>query len=333
MNESFRTPARSACARIGIVTPVFNEQECLPLYEQVVRERLLSSSDYDFEILFVDDGSQDRSWEIICCICERDSRFRGIRLSRNFGGHIADSAGLAHVTGDAVAILASDLQDPPEVVLQFLEKWRAGAQIVWGRRRTRNDRAWRKFASELFQRMVRRFAMPAGSKMTSGGFLLLDRKVLDSLLQFEERSRIVFALVAWTGFEQTVVEYDRAARAGGRSGWGLNRMLRSMYDVFIGFSLFPVRMMTLSGIAMFLLSVPWAGYMVINWWTSHPLPGWSSIMLALALLFGFQFLLMGIAGEYLYRIYTEVVHRPLYLISQETQSVVDSKSASSIRAR
>ena len=109
-------------------------------------------------------------------------------------------------------------------------------------------------------------------------------------------------------------------------------MIKSMYDVFIGFSFFPVRLMTLSGVAMFLLSVPWAGYMVVNWWTSHPLPGWSSIMLALALLFGFQFLLMGIAGEYLYRIYTEVVHRPLYLISQETQSVVDSKSVVRVKA-
>jgi glycosyltransferase involved in cell wall biosynthesis len=332
VNEPLPTYVRSARPRIAIVTPVFNEQECLPLYEQAVRERLLSRSDYDFDILFVDDGSQDRSWELICCICQRDSRFRGIRLSRNFGGHIADSAGLAHVDGDAVAILASDLQDPPEVILQFLEKWRAGAQIVWGRRRGRNDQTWRKFTSELFLKLVRRFAMPAGSKMTSGGFFLLDRKVLDSLLQFEERSRIVFALVAWTGFEQTVVEYDRGARAGGRSGWGLNRMIRSMYDVFIGFSLLPVRLMTLSGIAMFLLSVPWAAYMVINWWTSHPLPGWSSIMLALALLFGFQFLLMGIAGEYLYRIYTEVVHRPLYLISQETQSAADSKAVISVRA-
>jgi glycosyltransferase involved in cell wall biosynthesis len=332
VNQLLQPPVRAPLPHIAIVTPVFNEQECLPLYEQAVRERLLSNSDYDFEILFVDDGSKDRSWEIICCICQRDSRFRGIRLSRNFGGHIADSAGLAHVNGDAVAILASDLQDPPEVILQFLEKWRAGAQIVWGRRRSRSDQAWRKFTSEVFLNLVRRFAMPAGSKMTSGGFLLLDRKVLDSLLQFEEHSRIVFALVAWTGFEQTIVEYDRGARAGGRSGWGLNRMIKSTYDVFIGFSFLPVRLMTLSGMAMFLLSVLWAVYMVINWWTSHPLPGWSSIMLALALLFGFQFLLMGIAGEYLYRIYTEVVHRPLYLISQETQSVVDSKPVSAARA-
>jgi len=315
------TSPPSACPRIMIVTAVFNEEESLPLYERTVREVLLSRTDYNFEVIFVDDGSRDRSWEIIRGICGCDPRFRGIRLSRNFGAHVAESAGLAHVDGDAVATLACDLQDPPEVILQFLEKWRAGARIVWGHRRSRADPAWRRFTSKLFLRLIRRFAMPPGSKVTTGGFLLFDRAVLDSLLQFEERSRIVFALVAWTGFDQAVVDYDRRARVAGRSGWGFSKMIKSMYDMFIGFSFFPVRLMTLSGIAMFLLSMLWAGYMVINWSISHPLPGWSSIMLALALLFGFQFLLMGIAGEYLYRIYTEVVHRPLYLISEKTQSV------------
>jgi glycosyltransferase involved in cell wall biosynthesis len=281
----------------------------------------LSRTDYRFEVLFVDDGSRDRSWEIIRGICGRDARFRGIRLSRNFGANVADSAGLANVEGDAVATLPCDLQDPPEVILQFLEKWRAGARFVWGYRRTRADAVWRRWTSKMFLGMVRRFAMPTGSKVTTGGFLLLDRKVRESLLQFEERSRVVFALVAWTGFDQAYVEYDRRARVAGSSGWTFGRMIKSMYDMFIGFSFLPVRLMTLSGIAMFFLSMLWAGYMVFNWWTSHPLPGWSSIMLALALLFGFQFLLMGIAGEYLYRIYTEVVHRPLYLISDKTQSV------------
>ena len=315
-----QTSVQSIRPRIAIVTPVFNEEESLPLYERAVREVLLSRMDYNFEVLFVDDGSHDRSWEIICDLSRRDPRFRGIRLSRNFGANVADSAGLANVDGDAVATLPCDLQEPPEVILQFLEKWRAGARIVWGYRRTRADPAWRRFTSKLFLRVIRRFAMPSESKMTTGGFLLLDRKVIDSLLQFEERSRVVFALVAWTGFDQAIVEYDRRARIAGRSGWSFGRMIKSMYDMFIGFSFLPVRLMTLSGVAMFFLSMLWASYMVFNWWTSHPLPGWSSIMLALALLFGFQFLLMGIAGEYLYRIYTEVVHRPLYLISEKTQS-------------
>ncbi len=316
-----QTSVGSARPRITIVTAVFNEEESLPLYERAVREVLLSRTDYNFEVLFVDDGSRDRTWEIIRDICRRDPRFRGIRLSRNFGAHIAESAGLANVDGDAVATLACDLQDPPEVILQFLEKWRAGARIVWGYRRTRADPAWRRFTSKIFLSLIRRFAMPPGSKMTTGGFLLLDRAVVDSLQQYEERSRIVFALVAWTGFDQAVVDYDRRARIAGRSGWGLSKIIKSMYDMFIGFSFLPVRLMTLSGITMFILSMLWAGYMVFNWWTSHPLPGWSSVMLALALLFGFQFLLMGIAGEYLYRIYTEVVHRPLYLISEQTQSI------------
>ena len=318
---SDQSSASSARPRVTIVTAVFNEEESLPLYERAVREVLLSPTDYSFEVLFVDDGSTDRSWEIICDICRRDPRFHGIRLSRNFGAHIAESAGFANVDGDAVATLACDLQDPPEVILQFLEKWRAGARIVWGRRRTRVDPAWRRFTSKIFLRMIRRFAMPPGSKMVTGGFMLLDRAALDSVLQFEERSRIVFALVAWTGFNQAIVDYDRNARVAGRSGWGLGHMIKSMYDVFIGFSFLPVRLMTLAGITMFLLSMLLAGYMVFNWWTSHPLPGWSSIMLALSVLFGFQFLLMGIAGEYLYRIYTEVVHRPLYLISEKTPSV------------
>jgi glycosyltransferase involved in cell wall biosynthesis len=315
-----QTSPPSARPRITVVTAVFNEEESLPLYEHSVRQILLSHSDYNFEVLFVDDGSRDRSWEIICGICRRDPRFRGIRLSRNFGEHIAASAGFAHVDGDAVATLACDLQDPPEVILQFLAKWRAGARIVWGCRRTRADPAWRRLTSNIFLRLICRFAMPSGSKMTTGGFILIDHAVLDSLLEFEERSRVVFALVAWTGFDQATVDYDRQARVAGRSGWRFSGMIKAMYDVFIGFSFVPVRLMTLSGIAMFLLSMIWASYMVINWLTSHPLPGWSSIMLALALLFGFQFLLMGIAGEYLYRIYTEVVHRPLYLISEKTQS-------------
>jgi glycosyltransferase involved in cell wall biosynthesis len=115
-------------------------------------------------VLFVDDGSRDRSWEIICGICRKDPRFRGIRLSRNFGAHVAESAGLASVDGDAVATLARDLQDPPEVILQFPEEWRSGARIVWGHRRTRADPVWRRLTSNIFLRLIRRFAMPPGRR-------------------------------------------------------------------------------------------------------------------------------------------------------------------------
>ncbi|MGH7814706.1 MAG: glycosyltransferase family 2 protein [Candidatus Binataceae bacterium] len=312
MSEIAAKPARP---RIVIASPAFNEEANLPRYEQTVREVLLSRPDYDFRVLFVDDGSRDRTWEIMREICARDPRFRAIRLSRNFGGHLAESAALAHADGDAVVPLACDLQDPPETILQFLEKWRAGAQIVWGHRRTRDDPAWRKFTSRMFLGLMRRFAMPPDSQVTTGGFVLMDRKVVDCLLRFGERNRVNFALVAWTGFEQAVVEYDRAARTAGSSGWTLGKMLRSMYDAFIGFSFLPVRLMTSAGIAMFALTMAIAAYMVVNWMTGHPLVGWTSIMVVVTFLFGLQFLLMGMMGEYLYRIYAEVVHRPLYLVS------------------
>ena len=309
-------PSITSRPRIVIATPVLNEEANLSRYEQRIREVLLSNTEYDFQVLLVDDGSRDRSWDMIREICGRDPRFRAVRFSRNFGDHLATTAAYAHADGDAVVALACDLQDPPEVILEFAKKWREGAQIVWGHRRTRDDPPWRKITSEAFAKMLRRFAVPPGSKATTGGFLLMDRKVLDCLMRFGERNRVNFALVAWTGFNQAVVEYDRVARVAGKSGWTLSRMIKSMYDTFIGFSFLPVRLMTTSAIAMFALTMLLAAYTVIHWLTGHPLLGWTSIMVVISFLFGLQFLLMGMVGEYLYRIYTEVVHRPLYLVSE-----------------
>jgi dolichol-phosphate mannosyltransferase len=239
-------------------------------------------------------------------------------LSRNFGAHIALSAGICHATGDAVVTLACDLQDPPEVVLQFLQAWRDGARIVWGRRRKREDSRWRILASHLFYNLARRFAMPRGSKFATGSFLLLDRRVVDCFRQFREHNRLTFALVAWTGFDQAVVEYDRQKRQRGESGWTLPRMVKSSYDTLISFSPLPASLMTGLGLGAFLAALPLSAYTLICWLVSDPLRGWTSLMLALFCLFGTQFLLMGLIGEYLYRIYTEVVGRPLYVISEAT---------------
>ena len=139
--------------RILILTPVHNEEQSLPIYENTVNEVLLNHPDYDFEVLLIDDGSTDQSWDIICRICNKNNHFRGVRLSRNYGSHMALSAGFAHADADAVAILACDLQDPPTVILKFLEKWRSGAQIVWGRRRTRGDEGWRLLWIELLNQL------------------------------------------------------------------------------------------------------------------------------------------------------------------------------------
>jgi dolichol-phosphate mannosyltransferase len=312
------SPGLAQRPRVLILTPVFNEEAVLPLYEKAVRQALLSRTDYQFRVLFIEDGSTDRSWAVIQQICARDERFEGVRLSRNYGSHVALSAGFALADADGIATLACDLQDPPEVILRFLEPWRAGAHIVWGKRRTRADSVWRTWASGLFYRLLRRYAMPRGSKFTTGSFFLVDRQVAECVRQFREQSRIAFALVAWTGFGQAVVEYDRERRTVGKSGWSFSKMLRTMYDAFVGFSYLPVRLMTLLGGAAFLVAVLLVAYLLFCWFTGHPVPGWTSIMVGIAFFFGIQFLLMGVSGEYLHRIYLEVVRRPLYFISDRT---------------
>jgi dolichol-phosphate mannosyltransferase len=301
--------------RVTVITPVFNEQDSLPLYVEAVRRVLLARSDVEFDVLFVDDGSTDTSWELIQRICAADRRFRGLRLSRNFGAHIALCAGFDVAQADAVAILACDLQDPPEAVLEFVAHWKAGADIVWGHRRQRDDVLWRRLVSRLFAAAIRRYAMPRGSRFTTGSFLLADRKVVEAVQRMREHSRITFALVAWTGFRQEIVQYDRQRRRAGKSGWTFWRMVLAMYDAFVGFSVLPIRLTTALGIAISLLNVPLAIFLVANWWMGNPLPGYTPVMLVLTVFFGIQFLLMGLIGEYLYRIYLEAMQRPLYIVA------------------
>jgi glycosyltransferase involved in cell wall biosynthesis len=314
-SEPGRTPT------VLILTPVYNETAGLAAYEHAVRGILLSRTDCSVQVLFIDDGSTDDSWEKIRDITARDGRFRGIRLSRNYGSHIALSAGFANIgDADAVATLASDLQDPPEVVSQFIDTWKGGADIVWGKRTTRDEPWLRIWTSRMFERLIRRHAMPRRSKFTTGSFLLVDRKVAECFANFQEHNRVTFALVAWTGFAEAVVEYERRRRRTGVSGWTYGRMVKTMYDTFIGFSQTPIRVITITGALVSLLTVPMAGYILYHRLAGHPILGWTSIMLPLTLFFGLQFLMMGVIGEYLYRIYAEVVRRPLYFISATTDA-------------
>jgi len=311
-------------SRVLILTPVYNETAGLDAYEEAVRSVLLTRTDCEVRVLFIEDGSSDDSWGSICALAARDARFRGIRLSRNYGSHIALSAGFANIgDADAVATLACDLQDPPEVVSRFIDTWRNGANIVWGKRISRAESPFRVATSKLFEALIRRFAMPPGSRFTTGSFLLVDRKVADCFARFQEHNRVTFALVAWTGFTEAVVEYHREPRRSGKSGWTYARMVTTMYDTFIGFSVMPIRLITIAGLFVSLLSIPMAAYLVGRKLTGRPLLGWTSVMLGLTLFSGLQFLMMGVVGEYLYRIYAEVVRRPLYFISSTTDAVAE----------
>jgi glycosyltransferase involved in cell wall biosynthesis len=304
--------------RLLVVTPVYNEADNLDRYVSEVRRTLLQRSDIDVCFLLIDDGSSDGSWKQIQGICEQDPAFSALRLSRNFGSHFALTAGLDNVADDVdvVATLAADLQDPPEVILQFVEGWRNGASIVWGRRRTRQDHGWRRFLSMLFENAIRRYAMPRGSKFTTGSFFLADRQVIECFCQMRETSRVTFALIAWTGFDQAVFDYDRLARNAGKSGWTFGRMIHAFYDVVMSFSQMPARLLTTIGLTTSILSMTLLVYLLTIWFTSHVLPGWTGIMATMTLFFGVLFLMLGIISEYLYRILLESKQRPLYFIAQ-----------------
>ena len=301
---------------ISIVTPVFNESDNLERYVQVVNNSLPDSEEFKFQFILVDDGSYDDSWEKITSLTCMHERISGIRLSRNFGSHIAISAGINH-SGDceALAILACDLQDPPSTILAFLNNWKNGSQIVWGKRRSREDPLWKRVSSYLFFIVVKKFAMPEGSLFCSGSFLLVDRKVIDCYREFNERNRITFALFAWSGFEQSVVEYDRISRKFGSSGWNLRRMIGSMYDVIMGYSHLPITIFLISSIALFSISLLSTIYVCMNWYFGNPVQGWTGIMSLMSFFFSVQFFLMSLVGEYLKRIHTESIERPLYFIS------------------
>ncbi|HET9393816.1 MAG TPA: glycosyltransferase family 2 protein [Candidatus Rubrimentiphilum sp.] len=302
---------------VTIVTGVFNEEASLEAFRAEVLRSLLSRTDVHYEVLFVDDGSTDRSWEIIERFCEESPRFRGLRLSRNFGAHTADAAGIDRADGDAVVTLACDLQDPPETILEFVDKWRAGAQIVWGRRRSRAENKVRVLLVNLFSWLMRVQAMPKGSKFSTGGFFLIDRRVVECFRQFREHNRITFALVAWTGFKQDVVLYDRRARKAGSSGWNFSRMIKAMYDALLGFSSLLPRLITLLGAAIFLVNIPVAIFLIVNYFLSRPLPGWTGVMISLSFFFGVVCLMLGGMSEYLHMIYIETTGRPLYFVAQE----------------
>lgn len=305
---------------VTIVTPVFNEEKGLDAYYEAVSRVLLPSMEAEFRILLVDDGSTDESWRKIEEICRKSPSFSAISLSRNFGAHVALSAGIQNAGGDAIATLACDLQDPPETVLEFVRRWKEGYDIVWGRRLTRRESRPRVLASKLFETFMRRYALPSGSLAVTGSFLFMDKRVGDCFREFPETHRVTFALVAWTGFRQTQVLYERRERRTGASGWSFGKLIKAFYDASIGFSAVPARVITVLGMTLFLLSLLAILYLVADYFLRSVAPGWTSVMATITLLFGVQFMMIGVVAEYLYRIFSESTRRPLYFVRRRIDS-------------
>src|SRR5688572_29262147 len=239
---------------LSVVVPALNEEENIPaLVERLVG--LLDRLGYRWELILVDDGSRDRTFEQMSRAAAFDRRVRALRLSRNFGSHAAITAGLEHSRGDACLVITADLEEPPEMIPAFIEQWQAGCEIVWGIRDGRTEAADTRLTAALYHRLNRTMGVPEyDGQPIGGGFFLVDRKVIDVLRRIKERNRTLVGLLSWMGFRQGHVYYRQAPRHSGATKWTLNKKLKLAIDSFVSFSYLPIRLVSGLGIAVSLIS-------------------------------------------------------------------------------
>lgn len=305
-------PSRKPALSIAI--PVYNEEAVVPLlYEHLAA--VLAKLPYTFEILFVDDGSTDGTFQIIKNLQRQDRRIKAISFSRNFGHQAALTAGIQYATGDAVITMDGDLQHPPSLIPTLIEKWEAGFQIVYTIRESTVDESFfKRFTSRLFYRIINAFSetpiQPSGAD-----FRLLDRSVVRNLNTLEERDRFLRGLIGWMGFSATGVSYTAESRAAGVSKYSTRKMLRLAIDGMMSFSAAPLHLVTYLGLIVSALSFLYGLYSIYAYFfTNLTIPGWTSILVAVLFLGGVQLISIGFVGEYLIRIYNETKGRPLFII-------------------
>src|SRR5215472_3295606 len=299
---------------LSLVLPVFNEEEVIPELDRRLKE-FLGALGVDAEVIFVDDGSRDRSLELLRGVAEREPRYRILSFSRNFGHQSAITAGIDYASGQAVVVMDADLQDPPEIVVEMMKRWRAGYDVVYGRRIKRVGESWFKlFTARWFYRI---FAMliPITVPLDTGDFRLMSRRVVVALRALRETHRFIRGMVAWLGFKQTAILYDRPQRFAGDTKYPLRKMVRFAIDGITSFSVLPLRLATYLGIFISFVSVGAAVFAVIaKFGFNATVPGWTGIMVLVGLFASVQLLVTGVLGEYVGRIYEEVKRRPLYII-------------------
>jgi len=299
---------------LSVVAPVYDEEE---LIEDFVARACAAAADYEFELVLVNDGSSDRTPELLDRIAERDKRVRVIHLSRNFGHQAALTAGLEHAAGDVVAMIDADLQDPPELIGEMIAEWSRGADVVYAVRKQREgETAFKLATASWFYKLFDKLAQ-VNLEPNSGDFRLLDRRALDALLAMTERSRFLRGMTVWVGFKQTAVSYERDARNAGETKYTLAKMLSFSLDAITSFSHLPLQLATYVGMlsaGVAFVAIPVV--LVLRIFDSY-LPGFGSITIAILLLGGVQLIAIGVIGEYVGRIYDEVKHRPLYIVSDE----------------
>ncbi len=299
---------------LSLVLPIYNEEEVIPELDLRI-QAFLGKLGLSAEVLFVNDGSRDRSMELLRAIAAKEPRYRVLSFARNFGHQTAITAGIDYARGQAVVVMDADLQDPPEVVLEMVEKWRAGFDVVYGRRRKREGETFFKLVTARIFYRVFAAMIPIQVPLDTGDFRLMSRRVVVALRALRETHRFVRGMVAWVGFRQTEVLYDRPGRFAGETKYPLRKMVRFAIDGITSFSVLPLRFATYLGMLMSIASlgvILWA--LLAKFFFHHVVEGWTGIIIAVALFASVQLLMIGILGEYIGRIYEEVKRRPLYVV-------------------
>ncbi len=302
---------------LSLVLPIFNEEEAVPALLKRL-EAFRASVNVPTEVVFVDDGSKDASLSLLTKAAASTTTYRILAFSRNFGHQAAITAGVDYAEGEAVVVLDADLQDPPEVVLEMMEKWREGFDVVYGRRRTRaGESLFKRATAKVFYRLFAAL-IPIQVPLDAGDFRLMSRRVVLVLRELRECHRFIRGLVAWVGFRQTQVVYDRPARVAGKTKYPLLRMIRFAIDGITSFSVVPLRLSIYVGLMIaftsFCLGV-WAIW--VKFFTPSVVPGWASTFVMISMASAVQLVMIGILGEYVGRIYEQLKSRPLYVLQKE----------------
>ena len=300
--------------KISIIIPVYyNEENLIPLYNDI-KEKVIDVIDYDYEIVMVNDGSKDNSFEVMKRLADNDSNIKIICLSRNFGSHAAILCGLEYCTGDCAIIKAADLQEPTELILNMVENWKEGNNVVLAVREERNESKGKTMFANLYYWLVRKTSLP---EMPKGGFdvYLIDRKVINVLVSLDEKNSALTGQILWSGFKTSKVPYVRLAREIGTSKWTLKKKIRLVTDTLFSFSTLPIKLVTSVGVISFFSALIWAIVECGLRLSGHiTVEGWTLLFIFNLFSFGIIMLTLGILGEYLWRTFDASRNRPPYIV-------------------
>lgn len=311
--------------KLSIVVPVyFNEDNLVPLYEDL-KCKVLTKLKCKYELIFVDDGSKDNSYKVMCELAKMDNNIKLIKLARNFGEHAAILAGLSNCTGDCAIRKAADLQEPSEMILEMLEKYNEGHKVVLALRKDREEPVIQKFFSGLYAWIMKKFAL---HNMPKGGFdsFLIDRQIIDILHLMNEKNTSLMAQILWSGFKYEKVYYVRKKREIGKSRWTISKKIKLVFDSLLGFSYVPIKLISYIGFISFLVSI--IGFIIIlikKISGKITVEGYAAIMMAMLMGFGIIMLSLGILGEYMWRMFDAARNRPPYIIDEIKNQEEDKK--------